>query len=152
MSSKYVPHLTVILRVVLGWLYLYAGVTKVINPEWTAGGFLAGAKNFTGFYQWLASPAILPIVDFVNEWGLTLLGVSLILGALVRLSAPLGGLLMLLYYLPILDGFKPNPHSFIVDEHIIYIAALLLLAALHAGRTFGLDARLKNIAAFRKLS
>jgi thiosulfate dehydrogenase [quinone] large subunit len=127
------------LRVATGWMMLYAGITKIINPAWSAEGYLKGAKTFTGFYQWLAGPGILPAVNFVNEWGLTLLGVSLILGIGVRLSSVLGAVLMLLYYFPVLDFPYPNPHSYLVDEHIIYTLVLLLLASFRAGRVWGLE-------------
>lgn len=123
----------------------YAGITKVLSPQgFSAAGYLTGAKTFHGFYQALLQPSILPFINFVNEWGLTLLGVSLILGVFVRISAPLGALLMLLYYFPILDGLYPNAHSLIVDEHIIYAAALLVLAAYNAGSVWGLGARVKS--------
>src|SRR3989338_5455249 len=118
-----------LLRISMGWLMFYAGITKILNPEWSAVGYLKGAKTFAGFYQFLTQPGILPITNFVNEWGLTLLGISLILGVFVRLSSILGAALMLLYYLPILDFPYPNAHSFIIDEHIIYATALTLLAA-----------------------
>ncbi len=128
----------VVLRVSLGCLFLYAGVTKIIAPAWSAAGYLNGAKNFTGFYQWLAQPAMLPITNALNEWGLTLLGISLILGIAVRLSGVLGAVLMILYYLA-LDFPYPNAHALLVDEHIIYAVALLFLASVRAGRIGGLD-------------
>ena len=128
-----------LLRVSLGWMFFYAGITKILNPEWSAVGYLKGAKTFAGFYQFLTQPGILPITNFVNEWGLTLLGISLIFGVFVRLSSILGAALMLLYYFPILDFPYPNAHSFIIDEHIIYALALILLAAWRAGRTYGLE-------------
>ena len=127
------------LRVSLGWLFLYAGITKVLDPNWTAQGYIKGAKTFPEFYQWLISSGMLPVVDFINEWGLTLLGISLILGIGVRLSSLLGALLMLLYYLPALNFPYPNPHSYIVDEHIVYIGVLLFFASLRAGRIWGLE-------------
>jgi len=133
------------LRIALGWLFFYAGITKVLDPEWTAAGYLRGAKTFVGFYQWLASPDILPVVNFLNEWGLTFIGVSLIIGIAVRLSSFFGALLMLLYYLPILQFPYPNPHSYIVDEHIIYALALLLLASVRAGRVWGLENWCSNL-------
>jgi len=117
----------------------YAGITKLMNPNWSAAGYLGNAKMLPDFYAWLTTPAVLPIINFVNEWALTLLGVSLILGVFVRLSSVLGSLLMLLYYLPILDFPYPNAHAYIVDEHIIYILVLLSFSALKAGRVFGLD-------------
>ena len=128
-----------LLRVSLGWMFFYAGITKILNPEWSAFGYLKGAKTFAGFYQFLTQPGILPITNFVNEWGLTLLGISLIFGVFVRLSSILGAALMLLYYFPILDFPYPNAHSFVIDEHIIYALALILLAAWRAGRTYGLE-------------
>ena len=130
-----------LLRVSMGWMFFYAGITKVLDPAWSASGYLNSAKTFAGFYHWLASPGMLPLTNLVNEWGLTLLGIALILGLGVRLSGVLAALLMLLYYLPILDFPYPNAHAYIVDEHIVYIFAFLLLAALHAGRTWGLDAK-----------
>lgn len=135
----------VAMRITMGWFFFYAGITKVLDPAWTAAGYLAGAKTFTGFYLWLAQPGIMPFVDFTNKWGLTLLGISLILGLGVRLSSVSGALLMALYYLPILDFPYPNPHAFIVDEHIIYITVLLFFAATSAGRVWGLDEWCANL-------
>lgn len=128
-----------LLRIGLGWMFFWAGITKVINPAWSAAGYLQGAKTFTGFYHWLTTPALLPITNFVNEWGLTLLGAALILGVVVRLSSVLGAVLMLLYYFPILQFPYPNSHSFIVDEHVVYVFALLVLASFRAGRVWGLE-------------
>jgi thiosulfate dehydrogenase [quinone] large subunit len=127
------------LRITLGWLFFWAGITKVINPDFSAAGYLQNAKTFAGFYHWLASPAILPVTNFLNEWGLTLLGVALILGIGTKWATRLGALLMVLYYLPILDFPYPNSHSFIVDEHIIYAIALLTLSALKADKIWGID-------------
>ncbi|KKS95955.1 hypothetical protein A3B05_03215 [Candidatus Giovannonibacteria bacterium RIFCSPLOWO2_01_FULL_43_160] len=127
-----------LLRVSLGWVFLYAGITALTTPSWSAAGYLKGAKTFVGFYQWLLQPNILPTINFVNEWALTLLGISLILGVFVRFSAPLGAVLMLLYYFPILAFPYPNARAFVVDDHIIYAAALLTLASLRAGNVWGL--------------
>src|SRR3989344_1942321 len=103
-------------RVAMGWLFLYAGFTKVINPDWSAAGYIGNAKTFSGFYNWFLRPDVLPLTNLINEWGLTLLGVSLIFGVLVRYSAVLGSLLMLMYYFPILDFPKAGANSFIVDD------------------------------------
>lgn len=128
-----------LLRIALGLMFFYAGITKVIDPAWSADGYLKGAKTFAGFYQLLISPGVLPFINLINEWGLTLLGLSLILGIFARLSSFLGAALMILYYFPILDFPYPNPHSFLVDEHIIYALALILLASFRAGKIWGLE-------------
>ena len=127
-----------ILRVLLGWVFLYAGLAKLFTPNWSAIGLLNAAKTFPGFYAWLGAPGLLPIVNFLNAWGLTLLGVSLILGLFVRWSTIPGVVLMFLYYFAD-NAFPSVPNGFIVDEHVIYIAALLLLFAFNAGRVWGLD-------------
>lgn len=126
------------LRVSMGILFLYAGVTKLVDPSWSAGGYLQGAKTLSSFYNMLANSSLLPVVDFFNKYGLTLLGTSLILGAGVRLSAPLGVVLMFLYYIPVLQFPYVGTHSFLVDEHIVYIAVLLVLYSFHAGRVYGI--------------
>lgn len=142
--NKYQKISLFVLRLAVGWMFFYAGITKVINPAWSAEGYLKGAKLLPGFYNWLLRPDILPCINFVNEWGLTLLGVSLIIGLGVRLSSILGALLMLLYYIP--QGFPyPNPHSYIVDEHIIYIAVLLYFSTIYAGRVWGLENWCSNL-------
>ena len=127
-----------VLRIVIGWLVFYAGITKVIDPAWSAAGYLKSAQTFSGFYGWLAGDGILPIVNFVNEWGLVLLGASLVLGIGVRLSSVLGAILMLLYYLPGAN-FPFVEHGFLVDEHIVYAALFAFFASVRAGRYYGLE-------------
>ena len=129
----------VLLRISMGWFFFYAGITKVLDPKWSAASTIKGATILADFYNWLLTPSVLPVINFLNEWGLVLLGVSLIVGLFVRLSSVLGALLMLLYYLAQLKFPYPNPYSFIVDQHIIYIFALLYFAAIRAGKTWGLD-------------
>ena len=140
-----------LLRVTVGWMFFYAGITKILDPQWSAEGYLKGAKAFTWFFQMLLDPSVLPIINFTNKWGLTLLGISLILGLFVRFSSLLGVLLMALYYIAL--GFPyPNPHSYIVDEHIIYISILFFFAAVKAGRVFGLDSkRVHHHSGLRKI-
>lgn len=133
-----------LLRISMGWLFFYAGITKVLNPQWSSAGYIGTAKMFSGFYNFLLQPDILPIINAANKWGLVLLGVSLMLGLFVRFSSLLGIVLMILYYLPILAFPHVGTHSYIVDEHIIYSAALLFLASARAGRIFGVDSKLSG--------
>jgi len=131
------------LRIALGGLFLYAGISKILDPSWTAKSFLNAAQTFHGFYTWLASPALLPVIDFVNEWALALLGLSLLLGIFVRLSSTLGAVLMLLYYFPGLS-FPYLEHGFLIDDHIIYVFALLYVGIARSGRIWGIDALRKK--------
>jgi thiosulfate dehydrogenase (quinone) large subunit len=140
------------LRISLGLLLFYAGITKVLDSNWSAAGYLNNAKTFPDLYAWFASPGILPIINVMNEWGLTLIGVSLLLGIFVRLSSVAGALLMMLYYFPAVEmkalEFFPVltlPHSttsVLVDSHIIYAVALLILAAFRVGKIWGLEGKI----------
>ena len=135
----------VFLRITSGWLYFYAGITKVTDPEWTSVGYIKGAKTLANAFAWFLNPQVLPVVDFLVKWGLVALGVSLLLGLFVRLSSYLGILLMLLFYLPVLSFPMAGAHSFIIDEHIIYIAGLLVLANFKAGHVWGLEKWCSNL-------
>ena len=128
-----------VLRLAMGWLFLYAGLTKILDPAWTSAGYLKGAKTLTGPYAWLAAPQNIGWVDFLNEWSLTIIGLALILGIMTRYAAWVGMALMVLYYLPVLNFPYVGDHSYLVDEHVIYVLALFVLAFGHAGNYWGLD-------------
>lgn len=132
------------LRLALGWVFLYAGWEKISNPAWSAAGYLNSAKTFHAFYVWLANPGMLGLVNFVAEWGLVVIGLALIFGLGVRLAGILGAILMLLFYFPILNGVYPDANSYIVDVHIVYALALLLIASLGAGKMWQLESWFKK--------
>lgn len=137
----------VVLRVLIGWHFLYEGFSKLLNPDWSSVGFLLDSKGaFAGLFMSLASsPALLRIVDFLNVWGLIAVGLGLILGILSR-YAILGGMaLMVLYYLshPPLVGLKfsaPSEGSYLwVNKNLIEIFALWVLYMFPSSKIIGLD-------------
>lgn len=132
------------LRIAIGWLFLYSGLMKVCDPNWTSAGFLTNAKNFKDLFDFMLMPGVLPVVDFLNAWGQLFIGASLVVGLLVPVSAVLGILLMILYYLAGVNFPYPSSSSFIVDSHIIYSLSLFVLFAANAGRYFGLDRVLRG--------
>ena len=123
-----------LLRISLGVLFFLAGYTKLVDPAWSAAGYISGSKALVGFYNWLLQPNILLVVNFLNEWGLTLIGLALILGIFVRLASFFGIVTMVLYYLPTF----PPAHG-LVDEHIIYSVSFLVLMAFGAGKILTLN-------------
>lgn len=149
MLSNVETRFLLISRLAIGWLIFYAGITKVLDPAWTASSYLTNAKTFSGFYGWLALPQNIGWINFVNEWGLTLIGASLILGIGVRLFSILGAITMLAYYFPASE-FPRVAHGFIVDEHIVYASVFLFFAAVRAGRYYGLDNWCANLPICRK--
>ena len=89
-----------ILRIIVGWHFLYEGIVKLFIPDWSAEAYLSGSYGFlSGFFHWLASdPTLLNIVDFMNVWGMILIGAGLFLGIFIRISSVGGIVLLLLYY------------------------------------------------------
>jgi len=143
-KNKNIELAVFLLRVGMGWILTYAALDKLFNPEWSAKGYMMGAKTFTGFYHWLASGSNIGWVNFLNEWGVLLLGLALLFGIFTRWASWGGILLMLLYYLPILKFPYAGEHALLVDEHVIYALAFFLLFAVDAGKFWGLDTYLKK--------
>ncbi len=52
---------------------------------------LKGAKTFVSLYALLASPGMLPIANFINEWRLASIGFSLIIGFGIKVQRSVGG-------------------------------------------------------------
>lgn len=136
-----------ILRILIGWHLLYEGIVKLWNPGWSAGGYLMDSQGFFAelFYSLAANPATLDIINFLNVWGLILVGLGLIVGLFTR-WALIGGIILLsLYYLshPPLIGAKyalPSEGSYLlVNKNLIEIIAMAALLTFPTGRMLGLD-------------
>jgi thiosulfate dehydrogenase [quinone] large subunit len=135
------------LRVLIGWHFLYEGMVKVVNPAWTATAFLQASQGpFSGFFKSMAAnPGILDVVNFCNQWGLVLVGLSLITGLFSR-WASLGGMaLLFLYYIsnPPFIGLEPPAVAegsyLIVNKNLIELFALFVLFLFPTGRIIGID-------------
>jgi thiosulfate dehydrogenase [quinone] large subunit len=143
-DSQYAAIAVVSLRLIMGWLFLYSGITKVLDPEWTASGYLlhgvAEGNPFADVWTVLAGT---PLVDILFQFGLTLVGLGLILGAFTRWNAFWGSVMMLLVWA---ISF-PLENGIVVDEHMVYIAVLFGLSAMDAGHVAGLDPYLASTLA-----
>lgn len=137
----------VALRVVIGWHFLYEGLVKLSNPNWTSFSYLMDSKGvFESFFQFLAdSPEILNVVDFMNVWGLIAIGLSLIIGFFSRPAIIAGIVLLAFYYLshPPFIGLKyalpPNGSFFIIDKTLIELFALAVLFVFPTSKEVGID-------------
>lgn len=129
------------LRLALGWYFMYAGISKIINPAWSAAGFLNNATSLKSLYAWFGSPTNIGWVNTLNEWGLLLIGLGLVIGLWTRYASIAGIVLMVLYYFPGLDFPMAGEHAFIVDDHIIFIIILSLFIVTDIGKYKGLDGR-----------
>jgi len=122
-----------LLRIAIGWHFLYEGVSKMIVGNWSAAGYLAKAHGpFAGFYHWMAaSEVIMQIVDPLNIAGLILIGLGLFLGLAISLSSISGVVLLMLYYFayPPFGGDifgSAEGTLYIVNKNLIESLALLI--------------------------
>ncbi|MFA7308634.1 MAG: DoxX family protein [Patescibacteria group bacterium] len=127
------------LRIALGILFLYSGISKIINPDFTAAGFIGAAQSLKPLYAWFATPVALPSINILNSWGQAAIGLSLVSGLFVRYSSIAGILMMVMYYFPGLHFPYVGKSGLLIDDHIIYILVFLIFISCNSGRFWGLD-------------
>jgi thiosulfate dehydrogenase [quinone] large subunit len=134
----------VLLRILIGWHFLYEGVIKAYNPSWTAKGYLLSASVLKPFFAWLASDSLMGTVNMLNIAGLIAIGISLIMGLKIRWGCVAGVLLLAFYYLahPPLPGLPQGPSEgsyWLVNKNLIEMAALLVIYQFPMTAAFGLE-------------
>lgn len=117
-----------ILRILLGWTFMWAFIDKTFGIGfatkpglgWVDGGsptygFLMHATKgpFAELFQSLAGNALVEVVFMA---GLLFVGLTLLLGIMVRLGAAVGFVMYLSFFTA---GFLPPEHNPIIDEHVI---------------------------------
>lgn len=142
-----------VLRVAVGWHFLYEGIAKLSSPSWSAAGYLKQARGpFADLFKWLAAqPNLLANADLITMWGLSLVGVLLILGLFTRLAC-LGGIgFIVLFYLanpPFVGYFYSIPTEgsyLIVNKNLVELCALVVVLVTGSGRFAGLDVILHGL-------
>lgn len=137
--------LITILRMAIGWHFLYEGVTKLVAGNWSAESFLNNTIGFTSdFYHWLAaSPLRMQIIDQLNIYGLILIGLALFFGLRTRWASLGGVALLALYYFayPPFGISLLGPHDgsvYIVNKQFIE-AAILAFIFFYREKGYGVD-------------
>lgn len=139
-----------LLRILMAWTFIYAASHQVFVAGWSVVGFLDKTKTFHDFFAIFTSPGIAPIVTFLVGYGHLLIGLSLLFGLMVRVSASFGILLLLLYWMAHMDfPYIENTNNFIVDYHIVYATILGYLIYKQAGHVWGLDSVAAKVPLFR---
>lgn len=136
-----------LLRLAIGWHFLYEGISKLLNPYWTSAGFLLESKGpLAGFFHNLAaSPSTLKVIDLANTWGLIAIGLGLMAGFLSRWAAAAGMLLIVVYYVcnPPFLGYAysaPQEGAYLfVNKNVVEFFALWVLILFPTSRVLGLD-------------
>lgn len=136
-----------VMRILIGWHFLYEGVAKLTSTSFTAASYLKQARGpFAGLFRWLAAqPNLLANADLITMWGLTLVGLLLILGLFTRLSSigAIGFLLMFYFATPPFVGYfysLPSEGNYLlVNKNLVELGALLVVLVTGSGRFAGLD-------------
>lgn len=135
-----------LMRILIGWHFLYEGMAKFFDPNWSSGPYLMQSRwLLSDVFHWIVeNPIILKVVDLLNVWLLILIGIALILGLFTRIASFLGVLLLGLYYVsnpPIgAYGFGASEgHYLFVNKNLIELAALGLLGLFPPGTLIGVD-------------
>lgn len=151
----------VILRVFIGWHFMYEGFVKILNPKWTSLPYLLDSKGPAAsfFINLTQNDSVMTLVDTLNEWGLLFIGAGLILGLFSKLAS-FGGMLLLFAYTlshpALLDVsyMMPFEGSYLwIDKNLVELAALGALAMFPTSQIIGLDRLLVKVlpAGFLKL-
>jgi thiosulfate dehydrogenase [quinone] large subunit len=136
-----------VMRIFVGWHFLYEGIAKLTSPSWSAVGYLRQARGpFSGFFRWLAGqPNMLAWADQITMWGLTLVGVFLIVGLFTRLASLAGMAFILMFYFatpPFVGYFYSIPSEgsyLIVNKNLVELGALIVIFVTRSGLFAGLD-------------
>lgn len=135
----------VILRIFIGWHFLYEGIIKLYNLDWTSLGYLASAQGpLKPFFLALTNEAILSWVDGLNMAALLVVGLTFTLGIFEKKGALIGIGLLALYYLahppfPGIMQLKTEGNYWFIDKNLIELAACIVIYQLPTGKYFGLE-------------
>ena len=159
MEQNKMQYVLGLLRLIMGWIFLWAFVDKVFglgfattpDKAWLLGvsptsGFLKFGVHgpFAGFYQSLAG---IPLVDWLFMLGLLFVGVAFISGIFMRLASISGVAMLFLMYTAI--GISPANNPFI-DDHIVYILVMIILVLTNSGQFLGLGKWWANTSLVQK--
>lgn len=143
-------HSITLMRIFIGWHFLYEGIIKMYNPDWTAFSYVASAKGpLKPLFNMLADPSVIGVVDFLNKYALVIAGLALLLGVFEKLGAFLAIGLLALYYLahppfPWLQQVNVEGSYWFVNKNLIELAGCLIIFQFPTGQFFGLKRLFKR--------
>jgi thiosulfate dehydrogenase [quinone] large subunit len=154
-----------VFRMIAGTLFVHASLgDQIFKPNFVETHFIPVTNQaglFHPFFSILADPALAQIIGPLVPYGHLFIGLSLLSGLMVRVSASIGFVVMMLYLLVGMQAPDLNVlvnHSAVVilivqayriamyagdiigDQHTIYCVILAYLIVGQAGYVWGLDA------------
>ena len=146
-----------LVRIATGIIFLFFAEYKIAGPAWTSGGFEGWIHQFVnegtavGFYKIFLMNFVLvhPVLcAHIVAWGELAIGLSMVLGLLVRPASVAGAILMIA--LALSTWYAPGhgaPLWKYLGANLDHISLLFLFAifyATRAGDVWGLDDRLRR--------
>lgn len=121
-----------LLRVIIGLRFIFPGWMMIQKGPLSAKGYLEHTEGVLApIFKKLAENKF---VDYLNKWGLFLIGLAMVFGIFVRFASYAGILMMIFYWL------SKFPHKEgVIDDNILSIAVFILLIVVNAGIFFGFD-------------
>ena len=149
-----------LLRITTGFVFLWAFLDKLFGWGYATpskGAWISGGSPTKGFLSGVhAGPFQSMFHAWAGTWwadtlfmlGLAAIGIAVIAGIGLRLSAAAGALMMLMMWaaewpfaLSTSTGEATHSTNPVIDYHIIYALVLIALATAAAGNTWGLGRR-----------
>lgn len=136
-----------IIRIAIGWHFLYEGISKIIEGSWSSAPYLAGSKwIFAPLFNAMAeNSSVIAVVNFINIWGMIFVGIGLMFGLLSRWASAGGALMLLFYFLayPPVPGYMfgvPVEGNYLwINRNLIEFFVLTLFIFISPGVHFSLD-------------
>jgi len=152
-----------VLRLATGFIFLWAffdkafglGFSTPVERAWTNGGtpsqgFL-NSDAVVGPLKPLFAAIASPASDVLFMIGMLAIGVAVMVGIGLRVSAVVGSVLMVAMYLAEWSfGANAASNNPLVDYHLIYALALIVVAVLIAGDTWGLGRQWRSLTAVQR--
>lgn len=137
----------VLLRLAIGWHFLYEGLYKLFRTGWTSKHYLLDSKGWMAdtFISIANDSTALAIVDVLNVWGLILIGAGLIAGCLTRYASIAGIVLLVMFYIshiPFVGSsyMIPTEGNYLwFDRNVVEICALLVAIVFPTSHIIGVD-------------
>jgi len=141
LSAPWVAYWFALVRVLVGYWMLHAGLTKLLFG-FSAQGYLEFASQGAitePIMQAFSSGMLLTFTEYAVGWGEFLIGLGLIVGALVRLASFFGAFLMMFFYF--------TNHGWghgMANGELWGLLMFFTIALMGAGRLWGVDEYLEN--------
>ena len=134
-----------LLRVAIGWHFLYEGCWKLMQEEgWSCASYLGAAQGpIAPLFKWMASQGwIVATGNWAVQLGLVAIGLALIAGILARVASLFGIALMAMFYCcqppePFATAMSgADGRFFILERNAIEALGLALIAVMPCWRGF----------------